>query len=109
MVLVAGKVALVTGASRGVGRGVAHELGAQGATVVITARTVTADQAPRLSGDGRRLPGTLSETVDLVRSTGAACVAVPADLRDADQIRGVIDEVISRFGRLDVLVNSAMG
>jgi dehydrogenase/reductase SDR family protein 1 len=109
MGLVEGRVVLVTGASRGIGRGIAHELGAQGAKVVVTARTVTSDQAPQLGEGGDPLPGTLSETVDLVRSTDAEALALPADLRDAKQIRRVIEDVISRYGRLDVLVNSAMG
>lgn len=109
MGLVDGKIALVMGASRGIGRGIAHELGAQGATVIVTARTMTANQAPRLNSAHAPLPGTLAKTVELVRSTGAEALALPADLGDDDQVCRVIEGVIGRYGRLDILVNSAMG
>ncbi len=105
--LVAGKIALVTGASRGLGRGIAHELGAQGATVVVSARTMKPEQSPFLGTSGRRVPGTLLETVELVRATGADVLALPADLRDERQVHDLISEVVERFGKIDILVNSA--
>jgi dehydrogenase/reductase SDR family member 1 len=81
----------------------------RGATVVVTARTMTADQAPRLSPGLPAIPGTLAETVELVQSTGAQALALPADLANDEHVRVLIAEVIRRYGRIDVLVNSAMG
>ena len=88
MGLIDGKVALVTGASRGLGRGIAHELGTQGARLVVTARTMTADQASQLAPDQPALPGTLADTMGLVQATRAEVLALP-DLADVGaQARG---------------------
>ncbi|VWX52767.1 SDR family NAD(P)-dependent oxidoreductase [Novosphingobium sp. 9U] len=95
-----GKVALVTGASRGIGKGVACALAEQGATVYVTGRTVAAGQQP--------LPGTLARTVAEVNARGGVGVAAPMDLADDAQIAAVFDRIRAEQGRLDVLVNSAM-
>lgn len=98
-----GKVALVTGASRGVGKGVALALGEAGAIVYITGRTV--------SGEQRTTPleGTLDATAAEVRAHGGECVAIRCDHRDDDAVRNVLSRIQSERGRLDVLVNNAWG
>ena len=86
-----GAVALVTGASRGIGAAVAVELGRLGARVVIAARTV----------------GGLEETDDAVRAAGGQATLLPMDLREAAQIDAIGPTLFQRFGRLDVLVHNA--
>ena len=98
-----GKVALVTGASRGVGKGVALGLGEAGATVYVTGRTEVA------GGGAIDLPGTVHETAREVTAIGGTGVAMPCDHRDDEQVRAVFAEVRRRSGRLDVLVNNVWG
>ncbi|MBW4092267.1 MAG: SDR family oxidoreductase [Proteobacteria bacterium] len=87
----AGSVALVTGASRGLGAAVAVELARHGAHVVLTART----------------QGGLEETDDAVRAVGGAATLLPLDLAEADTIDAIGPSLFERFGRLDVLVHAA--
>jgi dehydrogenase/reductase SDR family protein 1 len=103
------KVALVTGASRGIGRGVAIGLAREGARVAITARTMTPSDAPLLDGDGRRVPGSLAETLEALDAEGAEALALPADLADAASVGGLVGQTVERFGRVDILANCAMG
>ncbi|MFF9094998.1 SDR family oxidoreductase [Streptomyces sp. NPDC014776] len=98
-----GKVALVAGATRGAGRGIAVELGAAGATVYVTGRTTRA----RRSEYDR--PETIEDTADLVTAAGGTGIAVPADHLDPAQVRAVIDRIDDERGRLDVLVNDIWG
>jgi NAD(P)-dependent dehydrogenase (short-subunit alcohol dehydrogenase family) len=86
-----GTVALVTGASRGIGAATAVELARLGAHVVITART----------------QGGLEETDDAVRSAGGSATLLPLDLAEGEQIDAVGPSLFQRFGRLDVLVHNA--
>ncbi|MGG2007091.1 SDR family NAD(P)-dependent oxidoreductase, partial [Novosphingobium resinovorum] len=95
-----GKVALVTGATRGIGKGVACALAEQGATVYVTGRT--------RSAGGHALPGSLEETVAEVNARGGRGVALALDLLDDAQIRTVFEQVARDEGRLDLLVNNAM-
>lgn len=95
----AGRVALVTGASRGIGKGCALELAAAGATVYVTGRTTGAGQHP--------LPGTVGATAEEITSAGGSAVAVACDHRDDDAVRAVFDRIAEDHGRLDVLVNNA--
>ena len=95
----AGKVALVTGASRGIGKGCALELAAAGASVYITGRTTGAGQHP--------LPGTVGGTAEEVTAAGGTATAVACDHRDDDAVRAVFDRIAEEQGRLDVLVNNA--
>jgi dehydrogenase/reductase SDR family member 1 len=92
----AGRVAVVTGASRGIGKGIALELGAAGATVYLTARTV--DPGP--------IPGTLGETVAEIEELGGSAIGVACDHHDDAQVHALFDQVRAERGRLDVLVNN---
>ncbi len=95
----AGKVAVVTGASRGIGKGIALALGAEGATVYVTGRTVTQGSYP--------LPGTVGETAAEVDRRGGKGVAVQVDHADDDQVAALFEQVQREQGRLDILVNNA--
>lgn len=98
-----GMVALVTGASRGVGKGVALGLGEAGATVYVTGRTT-------VEGGGTiPLPGTVRQTAEEVTAIGGQGIAMPCDHRDDEQVRSVVAEVLRQSGRLDVLINNAWG
>jgi NAD(P)-dependent dehydrogenase (short-subunit alcohol dehydrogenase family) len=94
-----GKVALVTGASRGIGRAVAVELAQLGASVAVTARTVE----PR----GDDLTGTIHETALEVEQTGSRALAIASDLRSEDDRGRVVEETLKTFGRVDILINNA--
>jgi NAD(P)-dependent dehydrogenase (short-subunit alcohol dehydrogenase family) len=87
----AGQVALITGASRGIGAGVARRFAAEGAHVVLVARTV----------------GGLEETDDEVRKAGGSATLVPLDLTEFDKIDQMVASLYARFGRLDILVGNA--
>ena len=95
----AGQVAIVTGGSRGVGKGCALELGAAGATVYVTGRSVGEADHP--------LPGTVGATAREIDELGGTGVAVQCDHRDDDAVRALFERVTSEHGRLDVLVNNA--
>ena len=91
MTALAGSIALVTGASRGIGAATAVELARLGAHVVITART----------------QGGLEETDDAIRAVGGSATLLPLDLAEGDQIDAIGPSIHQRFGRLDVLVHNA--
>lgn len=99
----AGRVALVAGATRGAGRGIAVQLGAAGATVIVTGRT----SAARRSDMDR--PETIEETAELVSEAGGAGQAIVVDHEDEAQVRVLAERVAADFGRLDVLVNDIWG
>ena len=103
------KIALVTGASRGIGRGVAIGLAREGARIAITSRTMTPGDAPVLDGDGRRVPGSLAETLEAIGAKGADALALPADLANVESVSGLVNQTVERFGRIDILANCAMG
>jgi len=94
-----GKVAVVTGASRGIGKGIALALAEQGATVYVTGRTVTPGSYS--------LPGTVGETAQECTRRGGKGVAVAVDHADDEQVAGLFDQVRRDEGRLDILVNNA--
>jgi NAD(P)-dependent dehydrogenase (short-subunit alcohol dehydrogenase family) len=95
----AGKVAVVTGASRGIGKGIALALADEGATVYVTGRTVTAGSYP--------LPGTVGETAAEVDRRGGKGIAVQVDHANDGQVEALFDQVRREQGRLDLLVNNA--
>jgi citronellol/citronellal dehydrogenase len=94
------RVIVVTGASRGIGKGLALGLAARGAKVVCAARTDT----PAAS----RLPGTIHETVDAIRAAGGTAIAVKCDIGEPSDIDRLVETALEEFGRVDVLVNNAM-
>ena len=88
-----GKIAIVTGAGKGIGRDAALAVAAEGATVVAVART----QAD------------LDETVRLIEEKGGKAISLSRDLTVADQVQSMVDTVVEKFGRIDILVNNAGG
>jgi dehydrogenase/reductase SDR family protein 1 len=99
MSAIEGMTVLVTGATRGVGRGCAVELAAQGAHVYITGRTVH-------EGDSR-WPGSLESTIAEARELGGRVDGIACDHRDDEQVAAAFERVTAERGRLDLLVNNA--
>ena len=97
--VLAGKVAVVTGASRGIGDAIARRFAMEGAKVVVSARTVD-------SGD-HYLPGTINETVAAIRAAGGEALAVKADLALAEDREQLIRAAEAEYGAVDILVNNA--
>ena len=91
-------MAIVTGASRGIGAAIARRFAAEGAAVAIVARTIE---------PGGKLPGSLQETADLIRANGGQCHMIQADLADPVDRARIVPEAVAHFGRLDILVNNA--
>ncbi|AUX69012.1 short-chain dehydrogenase [Porphyrobacter sp. HT-58-2] len=101
----ASKVALVTGASRGAGRGIARGFGEMGYTVYVTGRTLAPGDAK--GWDGTVLPGTVAETAAEVTAAGGAGIPVMCDHADDAQVAALFAQIAEEQGRLDVLVNNA--
>jgi NAD(P)-dependent dehydrogenase (short-subunit alcohol dehydrogenase family) len=93
-----GKIALVTGASRGIGRAIAQRFAVEGATVIVTGRQ---------AGESDEDPGTLRETVALIRRQGGSAIALQVDLDDPAQCAGLVARAVQAAGGLDILVNNA--
>lgn len=106
-----GKVAIVTGSSRGIGKRTALALARRGARLVVTARTVEESggtfPGPPAPPGPPTLPGTIGQTVKEIESLGAEAVAVAADLGCEDDLKAVVDSAVNRFGGVDILVNNA--
>lgn len=100
----AGKIAVVAGATRGAGRGIAVGLGEAGATVYCAGRSVRGALA---SGDKRR--ETIDETAEMVTQRGGVGIAVRADFTKEDEVAALFDRVKADHGRLDILVNDIWG
>lgn len=103
MGLLDGKVALVAGATRGAGRGIAVSLGEQGATVYATGRTT------RVQRSEYDRPETIEETAERVTAAGGVGIAVQVDHLHSDQVAGLVARIDAEQGRLDVLVNDVWG
>lgn len=96
--LLAGRVAIITGASRGIGAAIAIRLAAEGAKIAIVART---------ADPGGKLPGSLSETAERIRAAGGECLMIQSDLASPEDRARIVPETLAHFGRLDILVNNA--
>jgi NAD(P)-dependent dehydrogenase (short-subunit alcohol dehydrogenase family) len=94
-----GKVAIVTGASRGVGAATARALAEAGCTVACAARSTRAHP--------QRTPGTIEDVVEAIRQRGGTALAIPTDLSDPEQVASMVEHTAAEFGRLDILINNA--
>lgn len=94
----AGRVAIITGASRGIGRAVALKLAKEGAAVVIAAKTAEPDP---------RLPGTIYTVAQEVEALGGQALPLRVDVRDENALQMMVDKTLETFGRVDILVNNA--
>lgn len=93
-----GRVAIITGASRGIGKALALRLAAEGADIVVAAK----------SERGReKLPGTIYDTADEVRQLGRRALPVKVDVREEEDIAGMVNKTMEEFGRIDILINNA--
>lgn len=99
----AGKVALVAGATRGAGRGIAVELGAAGATVYVTGRTTRAGRSEY------NRPETIEETAELVDQAGGTGIPVQVDHLDRSQVQALVARIEREQGGLDILINDIWG
>src|ERR671924_804918 len=99
----AGKIALVAGATRGAGRGIAAQLGAAGATVYVTGRTTRSQRSEM------NRPETIEETAALVNEAGGHGIAVQVDHLVPDEVRALVTRIEREQGRLHVLVNDIWG
>lgn len=93
-----GRVAFITGASRGIGKAIALRLAKQGADIVIAAKS---EQSSEL------LPGSIHEAAREVQALGRRALAVKTDVRFEDQVQAAVDATIAQFGRIDILINNA--
>jgi NAD(P)-dependent dehydrogenase (short-subunit alcohol dehydrogenase family) len=94
-----GKVAIVTGASRGVGAATALALAEEGAKVVLAARSTAANP--------QKTPGTLEATLDSIEAIGGEALLVPTNLNEDDDVVAMVAKTVEHFGRLDILINNA--
>lgn len=93
-----GRVAIVTGASRGIGKALAIRLAREGADVAIAAKSEQSTE---------KLPGSIHETAAEIRAIGRRAIAIPTDVRDENAIRNMVDRTAAELGRVDILVNNA--
>jgi citronellol/citronellal dehydrogenase len=94
----ANRVALVTGASRGIGKVMALRLAAEGCDIIVAAKTATPDP---------RLPGTIHDTAREIEALGRRALPIPLDVRDDVAVGAAIEAGLDRFGRIDFLINNA--
>ncbi len=106
MGVVNGSIALVTGASRGVGRGAAIGLAREGATVVIAARTLSPTKSAEADNGNHSVAGSLEEVAAFIESEGGKAIPVACDLTDAASVQSLVGGVLDELGRIDILVNN---
>ena len=92
------KTALITGASRGIGKAIAVRLAANGANIVIAAKSIE---------ENAKLGGTIYSAAEEIEAAGGNALAVQCDIRDELQIRNAVEKAVERFGGIDILVNNA--
>jgi citronellol/citronellal dehydrogenase len=92
------RVAIITGASRGIGRALALGLAKEGCHIVVAAKSVESTE---------RLPGSIYSVAKEVESLGASALPIQVDVRDGDQIETMVAQAMERFGRIDILINNA--
>lgn len=107
-------IAVVTGASRGAGRGIAVELGAAGATVYVTGRSTRDNTPATYTGllhamGAATMPGTIDDTAEEVTRAGGRGIAVPCDHAKVEDVEALFRRVEAEHGRIDLLVNNAWG
>ena len=100
-----GKVAIVTGGSRGIGRAICQGLAAQGAKVVVASRT-EADTSVGTRFE-RYASGTVHDTAKLIQERGGTAIGIRCDVTRADDLRHLVSTTLDRFGRIDVVANNA--
>lgn len=100
-----GKVAIVTGGSRGIGRAICLGFAAQGAKVVVAARTEQDGSAG--TPYAKYAEGTVHETAQLIQTQGGTALGVKCDVTAVEDIRALVETTLARFGRIDILVNNA--
>jgi citronellol/citronellal dehydrogenase len=96
--ILAGRVAIITGASRGIGKALALRLAEEGADVVVAAKSEVATE---------RLPGSIYETAAAVRARGRRALPVKVDVRFEEEVARMVERTIAEFGRVDILINNA--
>src|SRR5262249_18515955 len=92
------RVAIVTGASRGIGRAMALGLARQGCHIVVAAKSVESTE---------RLPGSIHTVAQEIEAQGAAVLPIQVDVRESEQIEAMVAQTMNRFGRIDILINNA--
>src|ERR671931_824633 len=100
-----GKVAIVTGGSRGIGRAICLGLAAQGARVVVASRT----EVDRSAGTefARYAAGTIHDTARMIQAQGGTALGIKCDVTQVKDIRHLVEATLARFGRIDIVVNNA--
>ena len=93
-----GKVAIVTGSSRGIGKAIAIGFAREGANVVVAARTET---------DSEKLPGTIYKTADEIQALGGSALPIKCDVTNEQSVNDMVQKALGEFGHVDILVNNA--
>lgn len=93
-----GKVAIVTGSSRGIGKAIAIGLAKEGAKVVVAARAET---------ENEKLPGTIYKTADEIQASGGSALPIKCDVTDERSVNDMVQKALDEFGRVDIMVNNA--
>ena len=93
-----GKIAIVVGGSRGIGKEICKTLASEGAAVAVVART---------EKEGGKLPGTIHQTADEIRSSGGKALPIRADITVDEDVDQMVKRVLDEYGRIDILVNDA--